>query len=178
MILFNTLWQNYPDVSDKPCNENLFINQCAIRMSVALYFSDMDLSSFTGAKCWGPHPNIRKQHLKTFKVDAKEIDQIINLPYYKPLKKDADSFRHFLRAQEIANWMDTKPNIFGIKKVFKRKDNPNMDHLFFSNKKGILFILDGWGYTDHIDIWNGFKMKSGYLNYFSKGKEIWLWELI
>ncbi|MFZ4863979.1 hypothetical protein ACL9RF_17540 [Sphingobacterium sp. Mn56C] len=71
----------------------------------------------------GSTPKYPETVFKTFKVDAKEIDPIFNEPYFKPLKKDADSFKHFLEAQEIANWMDTKPNIFGIKNIFKRKRN-------------------------------------------------------
>lgn len=44
-------------------------------------------------------------------------------------------------------------------------------------KPGIVFIKDGWGATDHIDLWNGFMMKAGDSSYFSLGKEVWVWEI-
>lgn len=52
-----------------------------------------------------------------------------------------------------------------------------MDFKKFTKYKGVIFILDGWGYTGHIDVWNGYKMKGGNPGCFSLGKEIWLWEL-
>lgn len=46
-----------------------------------------------------------------------------------------------------------------------------------TTRKGIVFIKDGWGATDHIDLWNGAAMKAGFQNYFALGKEVWFWEL-
>ena len=59
--------------------------------------------------------------------------------------------KHILRAQELADWMANKKALFGERKVYKRtKDSPKMSD--FVGKKGIIFIKDGWGPTDHIDL--------------------------
>jgi len=46
--------------------------------------------------------------------------------------------------------------IFG--KNLVRKGVKNKD---FEGKKGIVFIKNEWGPTDHIDVWNGAMMKGG-----------------
>lgn len=55
----------------------------------------------------------------------------------------------------------------------------NMKEL--KNKKGMIFIMNGWGSTDHIDVWKGDGKKTGTLNgwrasYFGVGQQVWLWE--
>lgn len=50
--------------------------------------------------------------------------------------------------------------------------------VIFKDRKGILFIQNGWGPTDHIDLWNGNIIKNGSLGYFNKGVSIWFWDLI
>lgn len=49
----------------------------------------------------------------------------------------------------------------------------------FLDKRGIVFIQNGWGGTDHIDLWNGTScvMKGGSRDYFSRGRAVWFWEL-
>lgn len=42
----------------------------------------------------------------------------------------------------------------------------------FVGKKGIVFIMNGWGATDHIDIWDGSDMKGGQQQYFSLGEQV------
>lgn len=176
MVRFNELWLSHPGKNEYPCNEDLFLNQCAIRMSVALYLANINVNTFNGTKCWGKHKDIYKYKLKSYEIKPEDV--FTTRPLFKSLNKGANQFRHFLRAQEIADWMDSHPEIFGKKIVFKRKDDPLIDYKKFTRYKGIIFILDGWGYTDHIDVWNGYKMKGGSLDYLSLGKEIWLWELI
>ncbi len=51
-------------------------------MGEALRLSNVDLSSFKGAKCWEKHE---------------------------------DKIKHILRAQELANWIDKNPHVFGNK---------------------------------------------------------------
>ena len=80
--------------------------------------------------------------------------------------------RHILAAQELANWMKSEKKIFGeVVNVDKTQPNKAL-----KGKKGIVFIKDGWGPVDHIDVWNGVAMRGGETNYFSAGKEIWFWE--
>jgi hypothetical protein len=80
--------------------------------------------------------------------------------------------RHILRAQELANWIVANPTIFGA--VAKRTGVTSTDH---SNTPGIVFIRDGWGAVDHIDIWSGTEMSGGDTTYFAAGKEVWFWAL-
>ncbi|AZB07416.1 hypothetical protein EG344_00475 [Chryseobacterium sp. G0162] len=90
----------------------------------------------------------------------------------------SDGFRHILRAQELANWIHAPPEIFGHRKMYERKNYPQLNHTNFWKNKGIIFFKDGWGATDHIDIWNGSELKGGETVYFSSDwKELWFWQL-
>ena len=82
--------------------------------------------------------------------------------------------RHILRAQELADWLLTKEGDVG--KATKRK---NVSAADYKDMNGIVFVKDGWGATDHIDVWNGVKgeMKGGKPEYFALGKEVWFWKL-
>lgn len=82
-----------------------------------------------------------------------------------------------LRVQELADWISKRPELFGEKKEYKKKDFPNLSSSDFIGKKGIVFIQDGWGPTDHIDLWNGYEMKAGDIHYFTKGEAVWFWRL-
>jgi len=81
--------------------------------------------------------------------------------------------RHILAAQELANWLETQSKVVGT--VNKKKNVTSGD---YGGKKGIVFIKNGWGPTDHIDLWDGTNMKAGDSTYFSLGQEVWFWELI
>lgn len=76
---------------------------------------------------------------------------------------------HILAAQELANWIKSKTHIFGTLK----KITPNN----YPSNSGIIFIKDGWGTTDHIDVWNGSSLKGGDSSYLSKGTEVWFWDI-
>lgn len=132
MASLSSLWVNHPGPGSSPCK---FANQCAIRMGVALDKSGIDLTSFTGVRCW----------------------------HHKP--------KHILRAQQLADWLTANPQHFGPKKVYK--DVTSKD---FKDVRGIVFIKDGWGATDHIDIWNGSSMKTGEVEWFELGSEVWFWK--
>lgn len=81
--------------------------------------------------------------------------------------------KHVLRAQQLADWLVTQTISVGTVKKYGNK----MTSADFLGKKGIVFIRDGWGATDHIDVWNGSALKGGTPDYFARGKEIWFWEL-
>ncbi len=142
LVKFHMLWANHP-YPDKPCDEEEFTNQCAIRMGVALEKSGVDTRSFDVM-----YPNRRCY------------------PGFK------HSPRHILAAQELANWIRTKGSVFGEVEILK-----NVTSKDFNGRKGVVFIKNGWGATDHIDVWNGVAMKGGFPNYFSLGKEVWFWGL-
>lgn len=135
MLIFTTLWNNHPGFEDL-CD---FSNQCAIRMGTALRLSNVDMSTFTGVRCW---------------------------------TKGHNGLNHTLRAQELANWMAITPNQFGMNDV-----KTNVTDSDYASRQGIVFFRDGWGPTDHIDLWNGSSMKAGYENYFSLAQEVWFWDL-
>lgn len=71
--LFNKLWKFHPGRSF-PCNRLKFENQCAIRMGEALRLSNVDLSSFKGAKCWEKHEDKIKHILRAQEL-ANWIDK-------------------------------------------------------------------------------------------------------
>lgn len=82
--------------------------------------------------------------------------------------------RHILAAQELANWLETQASVVGNSSKYRSVTSEN-----FRGKKGIVFIQDGWGATDHIDFWDGnlMEMKGGNPSYFALGKSVWFWEL-
>ena len=143
LITMQKVWDSHPYQTPSvgwPCDPKLFVNQCAIRMGVALDGAGLSTTSFLGARCYA--------HLK-------------------------HSPRHVLRAQELANWLARQTAKVGTVKKHKKK----VTSADFQGKTGIVFIKDGWGATDHIDVWNGRKLKGGSPDYFAKGKEVWFWEL-
>jgi hypothetical protein len=83
---------------------------------------------------------------------------------YPGLKHDP---KHILRAQELADWLKTQQSIVGEVKTYKKVTSND-----FKGKMGIVFIMNGWGATDHIDVWNGNAMKGGNPGYFSLGQEV------
>jgi len=62
--LYFNLWKNHPGRGVYPCDKSQFQNQCAIRMSTALHLSNVDISSFSGAKCWVSHEDGFKHILR------------------------------------------------------------------------------------------------------------------
>ncbi|MCF6189478.1 MAG: type VI secretion system amidase effector protein Tae4 [Cocleimonas sp.] len=89
---------------------------------------------------------------------------------------------HVRSAQELANVFYRTPSLLGngvTKKIFKGSINDNLKS--FKDKKGMVFIMNGWGSTDHIDLWNGESMTlrgaSNTNSYLKVGREVWLWEL-
>jgi len=144
------------------------------------------MPSVNSSALWANHPYPKKPcDSATFKnqcairmgvaleksgVDTNSFDTMFpNRRCYPGFKH---SPKHILAAQQLADWIKSKETIFGKVKVHK-----NVTNLDFTGKKGIVFIKNGWGNTDHIDVWNGTTMKGGFPNYFSLGEEVWFWEL-
>lgn len=81
--------------------------------------------------------------------------------------------KHILAAQELANWIDASDNnLFGNKAVYTSDATEAL-----KGKKGIVFVMNGWGPTDHIDLWDGETMKGGSADYLTRGDQIWFWEI-
>lgn len=132
---------------DAPCDTTLFPNQCAIRMTVALEGAGVDTSSFDSL-----FP--RRRCASAYPA----------LKSHKP--------GHILAAQQLADWLRKQEAVVGKASVHKKVSSTD-----FQGKKGVVFIKNGWGATDHIDVWNGSMLKGGALDYFSRGQEVWFWEL-
>ena len=97
-----------------------------------------------------------------------DLGSFVGARCYPNLKHDP---RHVLRAQELANWLAGQTTLVGTVTKYKRATFAD-----FVGKKGIVFIQDGWGPTDHIDVWDGSQMKGGSADYFARGA-VWFWEL-
>lgn len=95
LVQFHMLWVNHPS-PDKPCDEEAFTNQCAIRMGVALEKSGVNTRSFDTM-----YPNRRCY------------------PGFK------HSPRHILAAQELANWIRATEAIFGKTEIHKKVTSKN-----------------------------------------------------
>ncbi|HEB92361.1 MAG TPA: hypothetical protein ENI94_02625 [Gammaproteobacteria bacterium] len=90
---------------------------------------------------------------------------------------------HIRSAQELANVFYRNPALLGagVKKlILDGTIDENISS--FKNKKGMVFIMNGWGSTDHIDLWDGLLMKmkrtSNTVGYRKRGKQVWFWELV
>ncbi len=81
--------------------------------------------------------------------------------------------KHVLRAQQLADWMVKQKHVFGPVTKYKTQVSSSD----FSGRTGLVFIKDGWGPTDHIDVWDGMRLRGGSPEYFSMGKQVWFWEL-
>ncbi len=82
--------------------------------------------------------------------------------------------KHILRAQELAEWLNTVPTLVRAATIHR-----NVTATEFQGQKGIVFIRDGWGATDHIDVWDGelLQMKGGNPDWFRLGSQVWFWRL-
>jgi hypothetical protein len=111
--------------------------------------------------------------LETASVDTSSFDTMY--PQRRCYPDFKHKPRHILAAQELANWLETQTSVVGKP---EKKKNVTSGHYDYGGRKGIVFIQNGWGSTDHIDVWDGASMKGGDTSYFSLGKEVWFWELL
>jgi hypothetical protein len=90
---------------------------------------------------------------------------------------------HILRAQEFANALALAPQLLGpTVKIAKFKGSINSNLAEFTNNKGVVFIRNGWGATDHIDLWDGVRKlmrgSSDTADYMARGDQVWFWKMI
>lgn len=152
MASFSTLWKNHTG-RGYVCDQDVFGNQCAMRMGKALEDSGISLVSKNLKRC--------SNYSKKFKN-------------HEP--------GHIRSAQELANVFYHHPTLLGtgVKKLIL--DGTIDDNISsFKQKKGMVFIMNGWSNTDHIDLWNGILMQmkgsSDTAGYRKRGKQVWFWEL-
>lgn len=63
--------------------------------------------------------------------------------------------------------MDFHKNVFGTKQIIKKDRLASI-----KDKKGFIFIFNGWGPGDHIDLWDGVKFRAGLISWLDKGEEL------
>jgi hypothetical protein len=153
--LFKLLWKYHPGLPGVVCDTDEFTNQCAMRMGVSLESSDIRLpDGDTLRKC--------------------------TTHYDYPDHRSGKISGHVLAAQELATWLDEKSQLatwldenstIPIHMPAKSKEE-------VKGKTGIIFFLNGWGPTDHIDVWDGESLKGGDDSYFDVDyEELWFWEV-
>ncbi|MFC6631931.1 T6SS effector amidase Tae4 family protein [Microbulbifer taiwanensis] len=152
MAIFATQWKSHVG-RDFVCDQSTFGNQCAMRMGKALEDSGVSLAGKIQKRCSGYSSKFRD---------------------HKP--------GHIRSAQELANVFYREPGLLGVgvkKSIFNGSIDDNIKH--FRDKRGMVFIMNGWGSTDHIDLWDGFsmQMKGSYdtAAYRKRGEHVWFWEL-
>jgi len=130
------------------CDETLFVNQCAIRMGAALELSGIKMT----------------QDRRVLRRCTTE---------YRAFKHHKDGLvkGHVLAAQELANWIKSQRSTFGSRSIVHSQEE-------ILGRSGIIFFRDGWGTTDHIDVWDGQALVGGFPSYFdSDFKELWFWDV-
>lgn len=152
MANFSLLWKNHIG-RGYVCDQSVFGNQCAMRMGKALEDSGVSLGGKNLKRC------------SNYSTKFKD---------HKP--------GHIRSAQELANIFYRNPTLLGagVKKLIL--DGSIDDNISsFKKKKGMVFIMNGWGNTDHIDLWNGTSMQmkgsSNTTVYRKRGKQVWFWEI-
>lgn len=152
MTSFATLWKSHVG-RGYVCDRGEFGNQCAMRMGKALEDNGVSLVTHGLKRCTG---------------------------YSTKFKSHSPG--HIRSAQELANVFYTTPSLLGAgvkKQIFNGTIDDNLKS--FTKKKGMIFIMNGWGSTDHIDLWDGLLMQfrgaSNSLDYRKRGKQVWFWEL-
>lgn len=85
--------------------------------------------------------------------------------------------KHILRVANLLPWIEKNTTAIGCKKkvVFK-----GVTHSNFTGKKGIVYFENFWGTNnqgDHIDLWDGYRIAKGELNFFQRSEQIWFWEM-
>jgi hypothetical protein len=152
MVTFAKLWKNHVGRS-YVCDQTVFGNQCAMRMGKALEDSGISLTGYGLKRC------------TTYSSKFKS---------HNP--------GHVRSAQDLANVFYRNPKLLGAgvrKQIFTGSIDDNLSS--FKGKKGMVFIMNGWGSTDHIDLWDGTTMQmkgsSNTTSYRKRGKYTWFWEL-
>ncbi len=168
MVNFDILWKNFPEkeVVKTQCfnkqrtKNEPFDNYCAILLSECFIKSGMDLSLFSGARCWshkGKHHIIRAEEL------ASSLKLRVPTSFSQPQKIVPGSFQTLLNG---------KTGVIFFKDYWQRGKES------LEQRSG-----------DHIDLWNKDRITSssmltrsileffGRVSDLNKSREIWFWEV-
>jgi len=97
-VTFDQLWNNYPSSSishiDPKTGNDIFPDHCAINLSEALMRSGVDISSFSGVKCWGGCPS-GGGHL----IRAQELANNLNI-LFKVTRLTGSNFESYIDGKQ------------------------------------------------------------------------------
>jgi hypothetical protein len=151
MVTFNNLWAKHVGRA-YVCDSVVFENQCAMRMGQAL--TDVGVS-----------------------LAGKGLRTCVD---YNRRRFASHAPGHVRSAQQLGDVFTKTPTLLGagvIRDEWPGTIDTNLAKL--KGRKGMIFIKNGWGPTDHIDVWDGAinELRGGDATYFSKGTAIWFWEI-
>lgn len=159
MPTFDDLWSGHPGnviICKLEDGTKIGDNQCAMTMHHGLHKCGVDLSSYYD-----------RTTLKTCHHYSSKFKG------HKPA--------HIRAAQEMANLLRKKPSLVGTPIFSKFTGNIHDNLSKIKDRKGIVFIQNGWGRTDHIDLWDGTKssgkFRRGSDTYVQKGEAVWFWDM-
>jgi hypothetical protein len=88
---------------------------------------------------------------------------------------------HPLRVEQVIKWLNGGRARFVGKGVStKRPKKGKIDANAFANQRGIIACRNFYGagnQGDHIDLWNGFAMAHGSVQYITESEEVWFWAI-
>lgn len=83
---------------------------------------------------------------------------------------------HILAAQELAEALDRYSKFWPASaRTQKLRGSIDDNRNVFSKARGVVFIQNGWGNVDHIDVWDGLQsdFKGGDRLYAKAGRAVW-----
>jgi hypothetical protein len=153
------------------------------------------------ATLWANHPNIKGDDALLDKavytdqcainVSAAFIRSAVSMDSFRGVRSwQKDAPQYAIRAQELANWLDTAASSLTIGKSEKYTGKDGFEKI--ANRTGIIFIQNYWGpgrQGDHIDLWNGSRLTDrlswfrvhmglaweGVITDMKKAEGIWFW---
>jgi hypothetical protein len=84
---------------------------------------------------------------------------------------------HTLAAEELAKWLVGQSRLVGTRLEYKDGKKAFSE---LKGQTGIIFCMNFWGTGnngDHIDVWNGGRMKQGNADWMNSAQAVWFWKL-
>jgi hypothetical protein len=84
--------------------------------------------------------------------------------------------KHILKVKNIVPWIEKNTSLIGCKPKVPHK---KVTFAKFAGLKGICYFQNFYGagnQGDHVDLWNGFWIAKGDLDYFGRSEEVWFWQ--
>jgi hypothetical protein len=88
--------------------------------------------------------------------------------------------RHPLRAEQLGKWLASGHSFLRGVDIAVRSGKRQRSYNAYTGITGIVLFRNFWGpgnQGDHVDLWDGYEVAGGRLDYFERSEEIWFWEL-